>query len=70
MQSLESYRLTRSVFYEFGLFPYLIAILGLTFSHVRITLAVLLESTCDYLYDSVNKEKAFIPHWLKKVRED
>ena len=50
---------------------FLIAILcGLTFPSVRITLAALLESTSDYLYDSAKKKKTFIPYWLKKVRED
>ena len=49
----------------------LIAILcGLTFPSVRITLAALLESTSDYLYESSKKEKTFIPYWLKKVRDD
>tara|TARA_B100000700_G_scaffold201657_1_gene221804 strand:- start:590 stop:739 length:150 start_codon:yes stop_codon:yes gene_type:complete len=47
----------------------LIAILfGLTFPSVRIALAALLEGTADYLYESANKEKTFIPYWLKKVR--
>ena len=37
---------------------FLIAILcGLTFSSVRITLAVLLEGTSDYRYESAKKEK-------------
>ncbi len=50
---------------------FLIAILcGLTFPSVRITLAVLLEGTSDYLYDSAKKEKTFIPYWLKKVQDD
>ncbi|WP_269606094.1 hypothetical protein [Prochlorococcus marinus] len=50
---------------------FLIAIIcSLTFPSVRITLAVLLEGASDYLYDSANKEKTFIPYWLKKVRED
>ena len=50
---------------------FLIAILcGLTFPSVRITLAALLEGTSDYLYDSVKKEKTFIPYWLKKMRDD
>jgi|TARA_B100001113_G_scaffold157605_1_gene128924 hypothetical protein len=50
---------------------FLIAILcGLTFPSARITLAALLESTSDYLYDSAKKEKTFIPYWLKKVRDD
>ncbi|WP_413390925.1 hypothetical protein [Prochlorococcus marinus] len=50
---------------------FLIAILcSLTFQSVRITLAALLESTSDYLYDSAKKEKTFIPYWLKKVRDD
>ena len=50
---------------------FLIAILcGLTFPSVRITLAVLLERTSDYLYDSAKKEKTFIPYWLKKARKD
>ena len=45
-------------------------ICGLTFPSVRITLAALLEGTSDYLYDSSNQEKTFIPYWLKKVRDD
>ena len=50
---------------------FLIAILsGLTFPSVRITLAALLEGTSNYLYDSVKKEKTFIPYWIKKVRND
>ena len=50
---------------------FLIAILcGLTFPSVRITLAALLESTSDYLYESAKKEKTFIPYWLRKVKED
>ena len=50
---------------------FLIAIVcGLTFPSVRITLAALLEATSDYLYDSANIEKTFIPYWLKKVRDD
>ncbi len=50
---------------------FLFAILcSLTFPSVRITLAALLESTSDYLYDSAKKEKTFIPYWLKKVRDD
>ena len=50
---------------------FLIVILcGLTFPSVRVTLAVLLEVTSDYLYDSAKKEKTFIPYWLKKVRDD
>ena len=50
---------------------FLMAILcGLTFPSVRITIAALLEGTSDYLYDSVKKEKTFIPYWLKKVRDD
>ena len=50
---------------------FLIAILcGLTVPSVRITLAALLESTSDYLYDSAKKEKTFIPFWLKKVQDD
>ena len=50
---------------------FLIAIFcGLTFPSVRITLAVLLEGTSDYLYDSAKKEKTFIPYWLKTVRDD
>ena len=49
----------------------LIAILcGLTFPSMRITIAVLLEDTSDYLYDSAKKEKTFLPYWLKKVRAD
>tara|TARA_B100000579_G_scaffold293221_1_gene243595 strand:- start:588 stop:752 length:165 start_codon:yes stop_codon:yes gene_type:complete len=49
----------------------LIAILcGLTFPSVRISLAALLEVTSDYLYESANKEKTFIPYWLKKARTD
>ena len=49
----------------------LIAIIcGLTFPSVRITLAALLESTSDYLYDSAKQEKTFIPYWLKKIRDD
>ena len=49
----------------------LVAILcGLTFPSVRITLAALLESTSDYLYDSAKKEKTFIPYWVKKARDD
>ena len=48
---------------------FLIAILcGLTFPSVRITLAALLEGTSNYLYDSVKKEKTFIPFGIKKVR--
>ena len=48
---------------------FLIVILcGLTFPSVRLTLAVLLEGTSDYLYDSANKEKTFIPYWLKKAK--
>tara|TARA_Y100001968_G_C19325856_1_gene701676 strand:+ start:340 stop:489 length:150 start_codon:yes stop_codon:yes gene_type:complete len=43
---------------------------GLTFPSVRITLAVLLEGTSDYLYDSAKNEKTFIPYWLKQVRND
>ena len=50
---------------------FLIAIVcGLTFPSVRITLAALLEATSDYLYDSANIEKTFLPYWLKKVRDD
>ena len=50
---------------------FLIAILcGLTFPSVRVTLAVLLEGTSDFLYDSAKREKTFIPYWLKKVRDD
>ena len=50
---------------------FLITILcGLTFPSVRVTLAVLLEKTSDYLYDSAKKEKTFIPYWLNKVRDD
>ena len=50
---------------------FVIAIIcGLTFPSVRITLAALLEVTSDYLYKSANKEKTFIPYWLKKVRND
>ena len=50
---------------------FLIAILyGLTFPSIRVTLAVLLEVTSDYLYDSAKKEKTFIPYWVKKVRKD
>ena len=50
---------------------FLIAILcGLTFPSVRITLAALLEGTSNYLYDSANQEKTFIPYWIKKVRDD
>ena len=50
---------------------FLIAILsGLIFPSVRITLAVLLEGTSDYLYDSAKQENTFIPYWLKKVRDD
>ena len=52
-------------------FIFLIVIVGaLTFPSVRITLAALLESTSDYLYDSAKKEKTFIPYWFKKVRDD
>ena len=36
----------------------------------ELTLAVLLERTSDYLYDSAKKEKTFIPYWVKKVRDD
>jgi len=47
----------------------LIAILcGLTFPSLRISFAAFLEGTSDYLYESVNKEKTFIPYWLKKAR--
>ena len=50
---------------------FLIAILcGLTFPSVRITLAALLEGTSNYLYDSANDEKTFIPYWIKKVKDD
>ncbi len=50
---------------------FLIAIIcGLTFPSVRISLAALLESTSDYLYDSVKKEETFIPYWLKKIKDD
>ena len=50
---------------------FLIAIMCcLTFPSVRITLAVLLEATSDYLYDSAEMEKTFIPYWLKQVRKD
>ena len=42
----------------------------LTFPSMRISLAALLEATSDYLYDSVNREKTFIPYWLKKVSND
>tara|TARA_B100000965_G_scaffold337154_1_gene303825 strand:+ start:750 stop:914 length:165 start_codon:yes stop_codon:yes gene_type:complete len=50
---------------------FLIAILcGLTFPGVRITLAALLEGTSDYLYESANNEKSFIPYWVKKARKD
>ncbi len=45
-------------------------ICGLTFPSVRITFAVLLEETADYLYDSADNEKTFIPYWFKKVRDD
>tara|TARA_Y100001968_G_C18984834_1_gene538566 strand:+ start:116 stop:217 length:102 start_codon:yes stop_codon:yes gene_type:complete len=33
-------------------------------------MAVLLEDTAGYLYDSAKKEKTFIPYWLKKAREN
>ncbi len=46
----------------------IVIISGLTFPSVRITFAALLEGTSDYLYNSANKEKTFIPYWLKKVR--
>ena len=50
---------------------FLIAIFcGLTFPSVRITLAALLESTSDYLYDSTKQEKIFIPYGVKKVQDD
>ena len=50
---------------------FLIAILcGLTFPSVRINLAALLESSSDYLYDSAENERTFLPYWLKKVRDD
>ena len=50
---------------------FLIAILcGLTFPSVRITLAALVEDTSNYLYDSAQQEKTFIPYWIKKVRND
>ena len=50
---------------------FLIAILcSLTFPSLRIALAVLLEGTSDYLYDSAKNEKTFIPYWLKKVGDD
>ena len=42
----------------------------LAFPSVRITIAALLEGTSDYLYDSVKKEKTFIPYWLKKVQDE
>ena len=42
----------------------------LTFTSVRITLDVLLETTSDYLYDSAKSDKTFIPYWLKQVRSD
>ncbi len=43
---------------------------GLTFPSVRITLAVLLEGTSNYLYYSAKNEKTFIPYWIKKVRNN
>ena len=50
---------------------FLIAILcGLTFPSARITLAALFEVSSEYLYDSANKEKTFIPYWIKKARDD
>ncbi len=50
---------------------FLVAIIsGLTFPSVRITLAALLEGTADYLYESANREKTFIPYWLKKIKKD
>ena len=50
---------------------FLIAIVcGLTFPSVRITIGALLEGMSDYLYDSANQEKTFIPYWLKKARND
>jgi len=50
---------------------FLIAIIcGLTFPSVRITFAALFEGTSDYLYESANNEKTFIPYWLKKARKN
>tara|TARA_B100000579_G_scaffold393430_1_gene370038 strand:+ start:1875 stop:2063 length:189 start_codon:yes stop_codon:yes gene_type:complete len=50
---------------------FLIAVLcAFTFPSMRITLAVLLEGTSDYLYDSAKKEQTFVPYWLKKLRND
>ena len=50
---------------------FLIAIFcSLTFPSVRITIAALLEATSNYLYDSAEKEKTFIPYWIKKVRKN
>ena len=50
---------------------FLIAILfGLTFPTVRVTLAALLEGTSNYLYDSADNEKTYIPYWIKKVRNN
>ena len=42
----------------------------LTFPSVRVTFAVLLEATSDYLYDSAKREKTYIPYWLNKVSSD
>ena len=49
---------------------FVVILCGLTFPNVRITLAALLEGTSNYLYDSANKEKTFIPYCIKKVRDD
>ena len=50
---------------------FLIAILcSLTLPSVRISLAALLEGTSNYLYDSAENEKTFIPYWIKKARND
>ena len=46
-------------------FIFLIVIVcGLTFPSARITLAALLEGSSDYLYESAQREKSFIPYWF------
>ena len=47
-----------------------VIVCGLTFPSARITLAALLEGASDYLYESVKKEKTFIPYWFNKARND
>ena len=42
----------------------------LAFPSMRIILGAVLEATSNYLYDSAQSEKTFIPYWLKKVRND